>query len=66
LFDTSFDSISNPFEERGDDVDHPVNIKDPLHVLNEPITRSKIKALKEALYELIVHVSAKAKLVNPL
>jgi len=51
----------NPFKERGNDVDHAMNTKDPLHVLNRPITRSKIKALKEALNGLVVQVSAKAK-----
>jgi len=35
LFDTDFDSRSNPFEERGDDVNQPRNTsKDPLHVPN--------------------------------
>ena len=42
LFDTDFDSRSNPFEERGDDADQPRNTsKDPLHVPNGPMTRSK-------------------------
>ena len=45
LFDTDFDSRSNPFEERGDDVDQPRNTsKDPLHVPNGPMTRYKTKA----------------------
>jgi hypothetical protein len=52
---------SNPFKERGNDVDHAMNTKDPLHVLNRPITRSKIKALKEVLNGLVVQVSAKTK-----
>jgi hypothetical protein len=30
--------------------------KDPLHVRNGPITRSKMKALKEALNGLVVQV----------
>jgi len=34
-------------------VDQPTNTNDPLHVLNEPITRSKVKALKEALNRLV-------------
>jgi hypothetical protein len=39
LFDTDFDSRSNPFEEIGDDVDQPKNTsKDPLHVPNSPMT----------------------------
>jgi hypothetical protein len=54
LFDTDFDSRSNPFEERGDDVDQPRNTsKDPLHVPNSPMTRSKTKTLKEALNALV-------------
>jgi len=45
LFDTDFDSRSNTFEERGDDVDQPRHTsKDPLHVPNDPMTRSKTKA----------------------
>jgi hypothetical protein len=33
LFDTDFDSRSNPFKEREDDVDQPRNTsKDPLHI----------------------------------
>jgi len=38
LFGTDFDSRSNPFEERGDDVDQPRNTsKEQLHVSNGPI-----------------------------
>jgi hypothetical protein len=41
LFDTDFDSRSNPFEERGDDVDQPRNTsKDPLHVPNDPMSQN--------------------------
>jgi len=54
LFDTDFDSRSNPFEEKGDDVDQPRNTsKDPLHVPNGPMTQSQTKALKEALNALV-------------
>ena len=50
LFDTDFDSRSNHFEERGDDVDQPRNTsKDPVHFSNGPMTRSKTKTLKDAL-----------------
>ena len=42
------------------------NTKDPLHILNEPITRSKTKALKEALNGLVMQVSVKAELGDPL
>jgi hypothetical protein len=67
LFDTSFDSRSNHFEERGDDMDQLRNInKDPLHVPNGPITRSKSKALKEALNALVLKVSTKLDLKGPL
>ncbi|KAL3575142.1 hypothetical protein D5086_023243 [Populus alba] len=62
-----FDSRSNPFENRGDDVDQPRNIsKDPLHVPNGPITRSKTKTLKEALNALVLKVSTKSELKCPL
>jgi hypothetical protein len=67
LFDTDFDSRSNPFVERGDDVDQPINTsKDPLHVPNGLMTRSKTKALKEALNALLLNVSTKSELKGPL
>jgi hypothetical protein len=47
-------------------VDKPVNTKNPLHVSSGPTTRSKAKALKEALNELVVQISAKAELEDPL
>ena len=63
FFDTDFDSRSNPFEERGDDVDQPRNTsKDPLHVPNDPMTRSKTKALNA----LVLNVSTKSELKGPL
>jgi len=66
LFDTDFDSRSNPFKERGDE-DRPRNTsKDPLHVPNAPMTRSKTKALKEALNALVLKVSTKSELKGPL
>jgi len=67
LFDTSFDLRSNPFKERGDEVDQPKNIrKDPLHVPNGSMTRSKTKALKEALNALVLKVSIKSDSKGPL
>jgi hypothetical protein len=66
LFDTSFDLRSNHFEVSRDDVNQPTNTKDPLHIPNEPITTSKEKALKEALNGLVVQVSVKAELGDPL
>jgi hypothetical protein len=42
------------------------NTKDPLHILNGPITRSKTKALKEVLNGLVMQVSVKAELGDPL
>jgi hypothetical protein len=66
LLDTDFDSRSNPFEERGDDVDQPRNTnKDPLHVPNGLMTRSKTKALKEALNALVFNISIKSELKGP-
>jgi hypothetical protein len=48
-------------------VDQPINIsKDPLHVPNGPITRSKSKTLKEALNALVLKVSTKSDLKGPL
>jgi hypothetical protein len=66
LFGIGFDSRPNPFEERGDDMDQPANTKDPLHVPSEPIIRSKVKALKEALNGLVVQVSVRAELGDPM
>ena len=52
---------------RKDDVDQPRNTsKDPLHVPNGPMTRSKTKALKEALNALVLNVSTKSELKGPL
>jgi hypothetical protein len=39
LFDICFDLRLNPFEERWDDIDHPTNTKDLLHVSNGLILR---------------------------
>ena len=62
-----FDSRSNPFEERGDDADQPRNTsKDPLHVPNGPMTRSKTKALKEAMNALVLKVATRSELQGPL
>jgi hypothetical protein len=63
LFDIGFDSRSNPFEERGDDVDQPKNTSnDPLHSPNSPMTQSKIKALNA----LVLKVLTKSELNGPL
>jgi hypothetical protein len=63
LFDTGFDSRSNLFEERGNDVDQPRNTsKDPLHVSKCPMTRSKEKALNA----LVLKVFTKSELKGPL
>ena len=63
MFDIDFDSRSNPFEERKDGVDQPINTsKDPLHVPNGPMTRSKAKALNA----FILNVSTKLELKGPL
>ena len=49
------------------DVDQPRNTsKDPLHVPNGPMTRSKTKAFKEALNALVLNVSTKSELKGPL
>ena len=40
--------------------------KDLLHVPNGPMTRSKIKALKQALNALVLKVSTKLDLKSPL
>jgi len=69
LFDIGDDSRSNPFEERGDDVDHP-NTKrnhanDPLEVPIGPIVimpRARAKKLKEALNELVQNIWSKMDL----
>ena len=58
LFDTSFHSRLNPFEKSENDMDHPMNTNDPLHVPNGPFTRFKVNALKEKLNGLVVQVLA--------
>jgi hypothetical protein len=46
------DSRSNPFKERGNDGPHGrPNLKDPLQVLDGPITRSRVKKIKEAMQD---------------
>ena len=63
----SFFSYSGPsFEKKESDVNQPTNTKDSLHVPNRHITRLKTKALKKELNGLVVQVSAKAKLGDPL
>jgi hypothetical protein len=47
-------------------VDRPTNTKDALHIPNELIIRSKAKALKEVLIELVVQVLVKIELRDPL
>ncbi|RVX02077.1 Transposon Ty3-G Gag-Pol polyprotein [Vitis vinifera] len=46
------DSRTNPFEERGNDVNQQA-FKDPLHVPIGPITKARYKKIKEALNGLI-------------
>jgi hypothetical protein len=59
--------IKNNKNPKITDVDQPRNTsKDPLHVPNGPMTRSKTKALKEALNALILNVSTKSELKGPL
>ena len=49
------------------DVDQPINTsKDPLHVPNGPMTRSKTKALKEALNAFVLKVSTKLEFKGSL
>uniref|UniRef100_A0A2N9E3T4 Integrase zinc-binding domain-containing protein n=1 Tax=Fagus sylvatica TaxID=28930 RepID=A0A2N9E3T4_FAGSY len=48
----SEDSRSNPFEERGNDGNQGgPSLKDPLQILDGPITRSKAKKIKEAMQD---------------
>uniref|UniRef100_A0A2N9GUE0 Tf2-1-like SH3-like domain-containing protein n=1 Tax=Fagus sylvatica TaxID=28930 RepID=A0A2N9GUE0_FAGSY len=48
------DSWSNPFEERGNDGNQGgPSLKDPLQVLDGPITRSRAKKIKEAMQGLV-------------
>jgi hypothetical protein len=46
--------------------DREATSKDSLHVPNGPMTRSKTKALKEALNALVLNVSTKSELKGPL
>ena len=61
LFDVGdgADLRTNPFEERGNDVNpspKPKEIQDPLVVQAGPITRSKSKKLQEAILGLIKNI----------
>ena len=57
---------SRIFKKKKDDIDQPMNTKEPLHVPNRPITRFKTKVLKEALNGLILQVLTLAELGDPL
>jgi hypothetical protein len=48
------------------DVEPRNTSKDPLHVSNGPMTRSKTKTLKEALNALVLNVSTNSELKGPL
>jgi hypothetical protein len=53
-FDVDEDSRSNPFEERGNDGNQGrPSLKDPLQVLDGPITRSRAKKIKEVMQGLV-------------
>jgi len=57
LFDIGDDSRSNPFEERGDNaIQAP---KDPLEVLDGPVTRLRAKRFKKAFNGLLQDTWAK-------
>jgi hypothetical protein len=48
-------------------MDQPRNIsKDPLHVPNGPMTRSKTKVFKKVLNALVFKFSTKSELKSPL
>jgi hypothetical protein len=48
-FDAGDNLRTNLFEERGNDGNGGPNLKDPLQVLDGPITRSRGKKIKEAM-----------------
>jgi hypothetical protein len=53
-YDGGDDSRLNPFEEWGNDGPHGrPNLKDPLQVPDGPITRSRVKKIKEAMQGLV-------------
>ncbi|XP_038983993.1 uncharacterized protein LOC103716477 [Phoenix dactylifera] len=64
-FDIGHDSRMNPFEERGNDATHQEEqtessiSSDPLHISSGPITRSKVKRLREALIVLVLNIWAR-------
>ena len=54
FFDVGEDSRLNPFEEKGNDGNQGgPSFKDPLQVLDRPITRSRAKKIKEAMLGLV-------------
>jgi hypothetical protein len=52
-FDAGDDSRTNLFEERGNDGNGGLNLKDPLQVLDGPSTRLRAKKIKEAMQGLV-------------
>ena len=61
-FDVGDDLRTNPFGERGNDENQQASLKNPLHVLVEPITRARSKMIKEALSGLIQEIWAGSKM----
>ncbi|RDY04034.1 Retrovirus-related Pol polyprotein from transposon 17.6, partial [Mucuna pruriens] len=51
-----FDSRTNPFEKNGNDRDLTNRVKDPLHDILDPMTRSKTKIMKQSLQGLILEI----------
>ena len=62
-FDKGEDSRTNPFEERGNDVNQKAD--DPLQIPTGPITRARAKRIKEALNGLVQETLAKQISLGP-
>ena len=63
-FDIGEDSWSNPFEERGNDGNQGrPSLKNPLQVLDRPITRSRAKKIKKAMQGLVQSTWDEANLI---
>jgi hypothetical protein len=60
-FDVGDDSMSNPFELRGNDENQQAPLKDPLHVPVGPLIRARSKKIKETLNGLIQEIWSDSK-----
>lgn len=70
-YDVGEDSRTNPFEEKGNDANQELeqpsssSTRDPMHIPSEPITRARVKKLKEPLRGLFRRLGPKKHTLQP-